>query len=887
MNFPFKYQFKKILLLLSDSNLAILILISLFVYNAYANGNVLETQKPVNIGIVNFLYIHDKGYDPEENAGAAIETNILFPALENECERYQIPSYSINFEKVLSGEIRDYDMPRPVSTNLNGNNDPYDIVIWGLVKPISWPRSYDLQLFLFRHSNPVSQSKLKIRNNRIVNWNGKNANLPEEAVKILPGVIAYKLAENQLQTDMQSTQSIMQHLGEYGAGLPLSEVQMLIDWNPDNFRSDSIHVSEIALEFESSISYKMNVDQSMHDILQRFLTTDRSFNWYLEQSGLLMPEITISIEDDDIDLESTPLEISFATEVHRERYKIGILPFENNSELDEYDWIGFGLEYLLSNKLSHIPSYKLADRDVVLKFTESDSSSVLVDGEEWSLDYSIDGEYTTDGSALDFRLDYLKSWGDVKVSSDRYRTDFEDLFDIVDDAVAKFVRVTAVDLTKNEKELIQRRVTNSTKAFEYFCLGYIENSRQADSPESVINYFNLAIKEDPEFWGAYYNLGTTYYNNRDYEKALQQFMTIIDHFPKFEMAYLGRGLTYLQRREYQKAHKDFLAYANYRPGDFRAHYYLGRVSSDMKQYAEAVNHLTHALQLNPNYANIYFELGKVYYARNKYRTAITRYRETLKLDPENMEARKLLGESFYRMHNFAGAIDEFNKVLSVQPDDPESNFMLGITVYKQALLDEYIDAFLQMYGLKSQSEEPTDLAKNQADRLKVQHEMIQRFSKAQSARANFFEATFNLALTYQEIGEPDSAEYYYRKTLQINPKLVKAHIVMAKFYETQGEMTKALEEYKRVAKIDPDYFLAYPILGPPFDEVNIINVVVNDLENEIKSDSNNIEASLALGRIYHAQGFNGKAAILCRQVVALYPQHKEANKMLAQIEKEL
>ena len=884
MKFPSYIQFKKITSIVCDSNPIILLLIGFLVLNTYANEGALETEKAINIGIVNFIYINDNGYDPEEDAGTGIETTILFKAIETECERYQIPSYSINFERVLSGEMRDYDMPRAVSTNLNGNGDPYDIIVWGLVKPISWPRSYDLQLFLFRHSVPVNLSKLKIRNNRIVNWNGKSANLPEEAIRVLPGVLIYKLAENNKQTDIQTNQSIMVHLGEYGAGIPLSEIQPLIDWTPDRFQTESVHVSEITLDFESNTSYKLKVDRALHDILQRFLTTDRSFNWYLEQSGLLMPEITISIGEEDNEVEPASFEMNYATEALRERYKVGILPIANNSESDQYDWIGFGLEYLLSNKLSYIPSYKLADKAVVLKFSQTDSSSVLVNGEEWSLDYSIAGEYTTDGNALDFRLDYLKSWGDVTVSSDRYRSDFKDIFDIIDEAVAKFVRVTGIDLTKNEKELIQRRVTNSIKAFKYFCLGYIENSRQPDSPLSVINYFNKAITEDPEFWGAYYNLGTTYYNQQDYDKALQQFMTIIDHFPKFEMAYLGRGLTYLQKKEYQHAKDDFMTYASYRPADFRAHYYLGRVSSDLKQYGEAVNHLIHALKLNPNYANIYFELGNVYYAKNRFRTAIARYRESLNLDPYNIEARKFLGESYYRMHNFTGAIDEFNKVLLEQPDDPESNFMLGITVYKQALLDEYIDAFLEMYGLKEKSENPKDMAKSEADKLKIQQEMIQRFYTAQRNRENFFEATFNLALTYQELSEPDSAEFYYWKTIRINPNLVKAHIVLAKFYEKQGKLDQALEQYKQVVKIDPDYFIAYSILGPPFDNINIINVVINELEDKIKADPKDIESSLELGRIYHAQGFNGKAVILYRQVINVYPHHREATKMLAQIE---
>ncbi len=49
-------------------------------------------------------------------------------------------------------------------------------------------------------------------------------------------------------------------------------------------------------------------------------------------------------------------------------------------------------------------------------------------------------------------------------------------------------------------------------AFEYFCMGYIENSKSVKNEDEIIRYFKEAISHDAEFWGAYYNLGTVYYN---------------------------------------------------------------------------------------------------------------------------------------------------------------------------------------------------------------------------------------------------------------------------------------------------------------------------------------------------------------------------------------
>ncbi len=261
---------------------------------------------------------------------------------------------------------------------------------------------------------------------------------------------------------------------------------------------------------------------------------------------------------------------------------------------------------------------------------------------------------------------------------------------------------------------------------------------------------------------------------RTYPPALIQFNTIIDRFPSFELAYLGRGLTYLQQNIEPTGVSRSAEISDGKTGGFSGLLLSWPLSYCLRQYNEAINHLNKAAELYPTHARTFFELGNAYYATNRFRRAIYFYNQTIRLDPDYLETHKRLGESYYRMHNFNGAIDEFKLVLTSRPTDPESNFMLGITVYKQALLDEYIDAFLEMYGLLKEEEIAANQQKHNGEKDRIYEEMVRRFQLAQSYRNNFYEATFNLALTYQEMGQPDSALFYYQKTLRLNPKLGKA-----------------------------------------------------------------------------------------------------------------
>jgi tetratricopeptide (TPR) repeat protein/TolB-like protein len=752
------------------------------------------------------------------------------------------------------------------------------------VKPINWPTHYDLDLIIIIDSHLTLRSEIKVRNNRITLWDGKKCNLSRDALSILPGIFTYALAnQNGMKLSDEVNDEISNRLGLVPKAV--AEKTMSSIKNLSNRKSGSAddQPGRIDFVYESGLNNKVSIDQSMYNLLQRYLTTNKSFNWNLDQGGMLMPEISIDLGTPDQEISSSDYDITYAKPRTPAQLQVGIVPFQNISEDSDYDWLRFGFEYLLSNKFSQIPSYKLVDRNAVIKFMTSDSASVQVNGTEWTLDYTIGGSYAADNTNMEVDLTYIKSFTGTQLASDHYLTDYDEFFDIVDNAAKKFLRVSGIVLSESEEKLFNRKVTSSMKAYEKFCMGYIENASPGGDEDEVINYFLAAIKEDPEFWGAYYNLGTTYYNRDEYTSALTQFNYIIDRVPSFELAYLGRGLTYFQQKKYQSAKTDFESYSGYKPNDFRGYYYLGRVLTQQKKYADALRHLNTAIVLNPNYSRNYFEMGNVYYTMNRFRPAIVQYQTALKLDPNHSDTHLRLGESYYRMHNFSGAINEFKVVLKENPHDSEANFMMGVTVYKEALLDEYIDAFLEMYGLINTDEIETNNVKHKTEQVRVYNEMTKRFFLAQESRPNFYEATFNLALTYQERGMADSALIYYNKTLQLKPDLTKTRVVLAKYYEKQDELDKALEEYKIVVRSDPEYFIGYSSLGPLYDDMDVLAVVIEELEAEVRADPHNIDSSLSLASIYHAQGFNGKAVTLYRRVLSISPQHNKAKDMLARI----
>jgi len=578
-----------------------------------------------------------------------------------------------------------------------------------------------------------------------------------------------------------------------------------------------------------------------------------------------------------------------------EKRNIGILPFENLTKKDKYDWVGFGLEYLLYNKLSNVSAFYVPEQEIIKRaLQESGHNSNRISGEAvyhvgktTSINIGITGSYSTNGQMIELNLNFINAFNGASIFSKQFSNNINDLFTIADDIAQNLIHLAAVTLSAKENNIVYRKITSSINAFENFCLGYLENEKPARQAEVIVSLFRKAIREDDKFWEAYYNLGIAYFNNGDYNNALQQFDIIITSLPNFEKPYYGRGLIYLRREDYKKAKQDFLRVTEFNPNDYKPFYYLGRISVILKEYGEANKYLKKAAELNPDHADTYYEMGNIYFNQDNYRMAIPHYKKAAELDPNNLDCHQRLGESYYRVQTYYSAYSEFQKVLDKDLQNPEANFMIGITAYKQAVLSELIEAFLEMFDPEYAKEqrEQKKLQGTNKERKELYQEMVEAFSRAHNARPNFLEATFNLALTYHDMGDLDNALIYYIKAIEMKPDLIRAHSKLAKLYEDRQEKEKALAKYKEIVHIDPSYFVAHPTLGPMHSYINIIDVVVQELDDKLKANPNDVQANLTMAKIFYAQGFHGKAANLFRKILSINPNEQEAKKMLAQLER--
>jgi tetratricopeptide (TPR) repeat protein len=142
----------------------------------------------------------------------------------------------------------------------------------------------------------------------------------------------------------------------------------------------------------------------------------------------------------------------------------------------------------------------------------------------------------------------------------------------------------------------------------------------------------------------YYERGTKYRNNRDYDPAIRDFTKAIANAPKWTWPYVARGHSYAARKEFPKAFADQEQAIAI---EATAVTHTGRALDliDAGAYDLALKDLAEALRIDPKYFYAYFNRGEVYLKTGRFDDAVSDYQMAVQIKPDNEDAKKGLRDA--------------------------------------------------------------------------------------------------------------------------------------------------------------------------------------------------------------------------------------------------
>ena len=110
-----------------------------------------------------------------------------------------------------------------------------------------------------------------------------------------------------------------------------------------------------------------------------------------------------------------------------------------------------------------------------------------------------------------------------------------------------------------------------------------------------------------------------------------------------------------------------------------------------------------------------------------------------------------------------------------------------------------------------------------------------------------------LGAIYSMLLEPEQAEYYYKKSIEINPNYDGAYSNLATCYRGKGNFELAIEFFNKALKINPNNSEAYNNLGLVYKDLGNSDKAIEHYLKSLELNSNNIQAINNLGLEYKKQ----------------------------------
>jgi len=231
--------------------------------------------------------------------------------------------------------------------------------------------------------------------------------------------------------------------------------------------------------------------------------------------------------------------------------------------------------------------------------------------------------------------------------------------------------------------------------------------------------------------------------------------------------------------------------------------------------------------------------------RNKdWNTELSLYNADIEYLDNSVKAHDLLGTNIIRrierelskqvnvtkfiMPEIRKAIGHFTRATEIYPGHASSWRNLGM-IYNHPRIGEHLAA-----------------KGDTAEYLRFKRSAISSFKRSLKYDPGDGKSLFNLGYTYENVGEMDSAVYYYQECITYNPQIVNPRSRLANLMFMQGRTNDALELNKQIIYIDPNEALPYVNFGNYYMMAgDTLNAIANFEEAAMRNAQPEVFAFLA------------------------------------------
>ena len=431
---------------------------------------------------------------------------------------------------------------------------------------------------------------------------------------------------------------------------------------------------------------------------------------------------------------------------------IAVLPFVNTSPDPEADYLADGISDSVINSLSRLPKLRVISLNSVLRYKGKQTDPQTV-ARELNVRAVLMGRLTQRGNGLTISAELVDARDNRRLWGEQYSGNLSEILAVEDKIAREISERLRLRLTSEEQKQLAKRYTESTEAYQFYLLGRHYFHKQTNEGfEKSIEYYEQAIKADPNYALAYSGLARAYHwmgtrgfwppkeSKQRVEWAALKALQLDDTLAE---GHVRLGVLRFNNFDWVGAERDLKRALELDSNSPEANSAYFQFLAGLGRTDEALQYAIRAQELDPTFASA--NLALAYLFARQFDKAIEVYRKEIEKNPGSALMHILLGEAYIAKGMAEEGVAEMQKGVALDPSlakTPERWDRYPMLAYAYAVAGRRDEA-LKILDAQQR------LAKQRDDGL-----------------------PYNLAIIYTGLGDEDQAFAWLEKCIEQRTPLV-------------------------------------------------------------------------------------------------------------------
>lgn len=418
---------------------------------------------------------------------------------------------------------------------------------------------------------------------------------------------------------------------------------------------------------------------------------------------------------------------------------IAVLPLRSLTGDEKNKALGLGLTDTMIMKIGGLKQVIVRPISAVTPYSDSPQDSLEI-GKKLNVDAVLEGTIQQADGRIRINVRLLRVENGEQIWAENFQGDPAAFFDLEERLSEQTARALKLKLGASETEQITKRFTNNAEALDAYQKGrYFWNRRTARDLNTAIEYFQTAIKKDPNYALAYAGLADAYSLLSDYSGALPE-----ESYPKAKEA-ATKALEL----------DDKLAEAHTSLAYVKMYYYW--------DWQGAESEFRQAIALNPNYASAHQWYAEYLTAMGRFDEALAETRRAKEIDPLSPIINAGEVWTLYFARRYDEAIERGREIAELNPNFAEIQEYLKRCYDQKEMYPEAITARQLRRKLVGLGATENDTLKQAAAAVNPQDYWQKRLEQEFVESTGESPQAFNMAEIYAQLGEKDKAFEWLEK----------------------------------------------------------------------------------------------------------------------------